>query len=88
MDKQQFDDGAFNTALGEVFTIRKDEPSRRMTYEVLSTKSGVKVRQLKYLLSGTRGMSVGEMLSIARALDLDPGQVVEDAAARAEKISK
>ena len=87
MDISRIDEAAFAAALADLLTIRKNDPRNRMTYDALSEKSGVKVRQLKYLLSGTREMSVTELRAIAGALGLEPGQVVDDAVARAVKMS-
>ena len=78
----------YNTAVVEVLSARKDKPSEKVTFERLSELSGIKVRQLKYLLNDERQLHMGEFLSICTALKLDPADVVDEAMGKLAKAAE
>ena len=57
-----------------------------MTFEVLSDKTGIKVRQLKYLFNDQRAIHMRDYMAILKALDIDPGDAIREAQARVEKM--
>lgn len=76
---------AYNAALAMVLKLRKTE--LRLTFEELEDATGIKVQTVKRLLSDQRSIHLGDLIKLAAALKLDPGEAVQSAASRVEKTS-
>jgi len=73
-------DDAYNRAIVTILRNRKDE-LRPISYEMIAAKAGISVRTVNRLFSNERDFKLGQFIAIARALQMDPGDVVAQAAA-------
>lgn len=75
----------YNTAIAELFRGRKAE--LQFTFVALEAASGIKLRQLKVLLHDEAAIRMGDFIRLTTALDLDPADVIQRAADRAENTA-
>jgi len=71
---------AYHAAVAMVLKLRRAELD--MTIKAVADATGLKYQAVQSYLSGERPMVLGNFLVIARALQIDPSQVMEDAEAR------
>ena len=83
--KQPDEKDAFNAAIAMVLKLRRTE--RNMTIGAVAAASGLKEQAVQSYLSGERPILVGNLMVLARALKLDPAQVMTAAEARLAKSS-
>lgn len=76
-------DDAYNAAIVRIMRHASDD--NKITYAVLAEKSGVNIRTVNRLMNNQRPFKMGQFISMAAALGLDPGAVIDQAATDAEK---
>lgn len=70
---------SFTQAVGEVITIEKSKIKPRITYDAVSERTGISLRQVKRYFAGERSMSVEELHSVCEVLGLDLPDVMKQA---------
>lgn len=71
---------AHNSAVAAMFRARKAE--LRITFDALEAATGLKQQTLKRLVNDHRPIHIGDFMSVAFALELDPAAVIDAAEAR------
>jgi transcriptional regulator with XRE-family HTH domain len=79
-------DDPYNRAVGDI--LRAQKARIRMTEASLSEVSGVAVAQISRLFNAKAMFDMRELISLASALGLDPGDVVREARETAQKTSE
>lgn len=64
--------------------LRAERAAKRMTITQLSQRSGVPSATLNRYLAGQRDVPVSTIIALASALEVDPGELLDRAVARAQ----
>lgn len=86
MVPQRSGDDPYNRAVGDILRAQKAHLKR--TEAQLSAASGVQLAQISRLLNARASFDLGELIALSEALNLDPGDVLRDARAAAQKTSE
>ena len=75
----------YNDALAALLRGRKAELG--LTYQDIEDATGVNLRTIKRLFDGQRSIMFGIFIKFCAALNLDPGETVDEVEARVAKTS-
>ena len=75
----------YNAALADMLRARKQ--AKRITFEDLSSASGIKLRTLKRLINGEAELSFDQIVALAVSLGMDVPELIHDSIVSAEKIA-